>query len=204
MSVDPVEQRKNRIIILGGMGLLLAVLVGVFIYLQQGDDEGQSAAETSSTPTAESTPSEDEDTSEGEDGSEDAPADDRGDLPGQDEIEKASKDSEQARKVAGQVIDRMAKTDQSTTKWRKTLTPLFTEQGQTQVDSLTPDSVEFSQRSGEPSLVLSGGRAEGQFPIAVDTDEGMWLVLMVEDDDKWRALSVSEYDTGQEPEGTNA
>lgn len=189
MSTDPVEQRQNRIITIAAVVALLALMLGLFLYLQQGDDETP-AAETTSSPTVESTPSEDTDTDE------DAEDDERGDLPGQDEIEDASKASAPARKTATKVIEEMAKTDQSTKKWRSNVAPLFTKDGRAQVNSMTPKDVEFSKRTGPANLVLSdGGRSKTQFPIAVDTDKGMWMVLVVEDeDDEWRALSVSKYD----------
>lgn len=188
MSTDPVEQRQTITIIVAVVGLLLALMVGLFIYLQQGDDETP-AAETTSSPTVESTPS--EDTDEEEDA-------DRGDLPGQDEIDEASKNSAPARKVATKVIEEMAKTDKSTKEWRSSVAPLFTKEGRSQIKSMAPKDVQFSKRTGSANLILSeSGQSKTQFPIAVDTDKGMWMVLVVEDDDeKWRALSVTKYDDG--------
>lgn len=195
MSTDPGEQRKNRITVAAGTALVLAALLVLFLYLQQQGDEPTEASQTS-TPTVQSTPSETPTDSPSED-----PEDERGDLPGQDEIEEASKESAQARKVAAKVIDQMAKTDLSTQKWRAGLNPLFTKNGQTQVAAMTPKSVKFTKRSGPANLVLTEVPSSGQFPIAVDTDKGMWMVMVVQDDDdKWRAMSVSEYTQGPLPE----
>lgn len=189
MSTDPVEQRQTIMIIAAVVGLLLALMVGLFVYLQKGGDDTP-AAETTSSPTVESTPSEDTETDEEED--------DRGDLPGQDDIDEASKESAPARKVATKVIEEMANTDQSTKEWRSSVAPLFTKEGRSQINSMAPKDVQFSKRTGPANLILSeSGQSKTQFPIAVDTDKGMWMVLVVEDDDdKWRALSVTKYDDG--------
>lgn len=142
-----------------------------------------STEESSSTSRAPRTTSSTSSSTEEPDGH------DHGDGPA---AERQAATAKPASKVAAQLVKVLARTDQSAAAWRRDAGELMSSDGRGQLAEMEPADVPFTRVTGKARLVMTNQPSSVTLPIGVPTDEGMWLVMVTEEDGKWKALSFSQ------------
>ncbi|MDN5746510.1 MAG: hypothetical protein L0H31_15520 [Nocardioidaceae bacterium] len=100
-------------------------------------------------------------------------------------------ESAPARKVATRLITALTRTGQPVDEWRREAGEFLTASGRQQLAEMGPAGVTFTRVTGDARLVVTAQPSRVTLPIAVPTDDGVWLVMVTRDEGAWRGLSFS-------------